>query len=475
MGFKGFVVSDWGAVHGSDAMPNGADIEMPGAEFFNAWGLSGVNPEAIHEAAQRVLAAIYHLGLDRYPVCDGPCWSKRVSDQRTPVHVALAKEAAVDGVVLLKNNGTLPLRSVRKLAVVGPAASLGDTLNIWGAGSPYSGGGSGHVASTHVVTPLQGIIAKARAANVSVVSDVSMEGIVAGDPSSLQDADVAIFVAGTTAQESQDRGSLYLDSYADGQISAVANFIPTVVLLELPGPILMPWRDSVDAIACMFSGGEQTGEAWASVLFGDVSPSGRLPITMPASETNLIRPVSGNVVYNESIPSDSAPAYPLGHGLSYTRFGYGAPRTYCKQCDGAYCFMVSVNNVGPVPGREVVQVYLVFNREVQEPNYELRTFQKTPEIEPNRSAEVAFSLSRRDLSTYDVENATWRLETKFSVHLGASMRDIRNTFSVDLDDEIECEDSSSKPTTHSPHLLPLAFALVDVCILGGLQLPGHPF
>jgi beta-glucosidase len=465
MGFEGFVMSDWEALHDSWALMGGTDMEMPGGPggYFNWKSLGGVihqHPEAFNEAARRILAAIYHLRLEEGPSCSGPCYAERNTIQRTKAHLDLAKKAAADGVVLLKNDGILPLRSVRQLAVIGPAANVKDTLNVWGAGSPYSGGGSGHVASTHVVTPLQGIGARAASLNIKIVSGIDASDLIKGDLSALSDTDVVIVVADATAKESVDRGGLALDSSADALITAVAGSKPTVVLMEIPGAVVTPWRDQVAAVACMFAGGEETGAAWASVLFGDVHPSGRLPISMPVSEEGLIRPGEATVIYNESAVSDVATAFPFGHGLSYTNFEFGTPLRSRMDCLEALCFAMNITNMGLAKGRETVQVYIQFGyradwpsstlyrlQHPHKPKLELRTFQKTPELEPGRSVELIFSLSRRELSTYAVEAGEWRLEPRFHVHVGASSLDIRQRFHVNL---LEPAPTTSSPPPSAP-------------------------
>jgi beta-glucosidase len=437
MGFQGFVMSDWGAVHSSAAVLGGSDMEMPDGDYFNAKGLdmSSKSDEgkAVREAACRVLTSIYHLGLDEQPYCTGACWKERNSNQRTQDHADLATKAAIDGVVLLKNNGVLPLRNVKKLAVMGQAADAKDTLNIWGAGSPYSGGGSGHVASTHVVTALQGIKARAERANITVLSGIK----TAKDLLAEDHVDVAIVVGSATATESKDRKGLSLDWHADALITDVANTsIPTVVLLEIPGAVTIPWRDKAAAVACLFNAGEATGTAWASVLFGDAHPSGRLPIAMPTSEDGLVRPGSDDkdIMYNETASKDVVDAFPFGHGLSYTGFDFSEPWLYAQEfCEGVLCFGINITNVGLTHGRDTVQVYIQFDSVVPEkPKYELRTFQKTRELESFGSEMLFFSLSKRELSRWNTVEGDWRLEPRFHVHVGASSLDIRRFFHVDL-------------------------------------------
>jgi beta-glucosidase len=215
----------------------------------------------------------------------------------------------------------------------------------------------------------------------------------------------------------------------------------------------------------MFAGGEQTGPAWASVLFGDVSPSGRLPITLPASGEGLLRPQMGDVLYSKGVAGNSVAAFPLGHGLSYTHFEYDEPltywMTYCKDCNDTLCFSINITNAGHVTAREIVQVYLEFGglgRVVQEPKYELRTFQKTSEIRPGGKEMLQFSLSKRDMSMYDEEDQQWHVAPSVKVHVGASSLDIRHSFVARLD--LDCQGSSGWRSSR-----PLPLALANIAML----------
>merc|ERR1719188_1517060 len=185
-----------------------------------------------------------------------------------------------------------------------------------------------------------------------------------------QKADVAIVVAGTTSGESRDRVNLALDDGADKLISAVARKAKhVIVLLQVPGAVLMPWRDSVGAILMMFLGGQETGSAWADVLFGDHSPSGRLPVMIPQTEADTILPgTSAHVNYSEGLATsyrnrNFEAAYPFGHGLSYSTFEYiNSSAQLCFNTAGStdVCVHAAVRNAGQTPTRTVAQLYLEF-------------------------------------------------------------------------------------------------------------------
>jgi len=237
----------------------------------------------------------------------------------------------------------------------------------------------------------------------------------------------------STATESADRLNLALDDGADELITKVAKKKPTIVLLEVPGTVLTPWRDDTEAIACLFLGGERTGSAWASVLFGDVAPTGKLPITLPASVVGTMRPEHGKVPYSEGLltsyrsPSLRA-AFPFGHGLSYTRFEYTEPGLVGNNCDADTCVSVLVRNAGGRRGSEVAQAYLGFSSVPGTPKLVLRGFKRTSWLKPGDMEEVIFSFSQKDLSTYDEKHHRWvrQPSSHISVHIGASSGDIRH-------------------------------------------------
>jgi len=438
MGFNGFVMSDWYATHHSAAVENGLDMEQPDPKHFNYKKFADTDPEPVSQAARRVLASIYRLRLDEQPGCELPCKSERRTSQRTPEHLALAGAAAAAGVVLLKNDGILPLRAghISKVAIIGAAADAHDTLNTWGTGSPYSGGGSGHVAAPKVSTPLKALQERAAAAGIHTLNDDSDLDLANRSQVLMfvEQADVIIIVAATTSTEDKDRSTLSLDDGVDELIEEVSKQRPTIVLIEAPGAVLTPWRDKTFAIACMFLGGEKTGSAWARVLFGDVEPSGRLPIALPARDTDEIRPAVGSVPYSEGLMTSyrspsHRPAFPFGHGLTYTTFSFGKPTQSLDNCPKAACIHISVSNVGKRAGSEVVQAYLQFDPKLKEPRMVLRGFRRTSLLQPGESEKVRIILSHHDLSTYIVGQG-WRPQEWAVAHIGASSGDIRRVLPV---------------------------------------------
>jgi len=236
--------------------------------------------------------------------------------------------------------------------------------------------------------------------------------------------------------EGNDRDSLYVDN--DGFISQLLQqkgSSRVVVALSTPGVILTNWRGNADAIINMFLAGQETGGAWADVLFGDVNPSGRLPITLPNSEGDTIAPCGGDTCnYHEGLNvgyrglGTKTVAFPFGHGLSYTTFTYAwvkqPTKTGCTS-DQVICMTVSVTNTGNRDGSEVVQVYMDYPASAGEPAGQLRQFQKV-QIANHTTVTVDLGISQRGLSIWDVSKNDWAVvQGSFVVNVGASSRDSR--------------------------------------------------
>ncbi|OLP98991.1 Thermostable beta-glucosidase B [Symbiodinium microadriaticum] len=224
--------------------------------------------------------------------------------------------------------------------------------------------------------------------------------------------------------------------------------------------VLMPWREEVAAIACQFMGGVATGAAWASVLFGDAAPRGRLPVMMPETSADVI-PVGEDeeVVYSEGLltsyrsPTFRA-AFPFGHGLAFTSFEYSGPHRLHKDCGVAVCVAVLVKNVGQRSGEELVQAYVHFPDPVggdeawiqATPDIMLKAFRRTKVLHPGESQTVRFDFSASDMKLFCSERG-WVAQQKIEVRFGASSKDIRQTLATEL-----AEYSSSSafaPTTSS--------------------------
>mmetsp|Transcript_102613 Transcript_102613/g.209004 ORF Transcript_102613/g.209004 Transcript_102613/m.209004 type:complete len:703 (-) Transcript_102613:84-2192(-) len=439
MGFKGVVMSDWTAVHEVGAIDNGMDVEMPGhfaglPPFveINSFKAADLNkPERlphVKEAATHVLTAMYRMGMDKNPGCVPPhCTAERATDQTSDEHRDLARSAATEALILLQNDGILPLdpTKVKKLGV------MGDAAHTW---VYYAGGGSGSVPIKDPKTPFD--LINKRAAPLGV------EVFFINKEADIDRADAVLAIGGTYATEGMDRLTLAMDGGIDSAITWAAAKKPTVVYMMTPGAVTTPWRSNVAAILNQFFGGEEAGAAAAAVLFGDASPGGKLPIMLPASDADQINPSDEVVLYSEglftSYRSDKLKAaFPFGHGLSYTTFEIEEPKLLAKgrTCAAQACVALTVRNTGSRPGAEVVQAYIEHFLRLQSgelaeakatPKKSLRAFKRTSMLAPGESEEVVLSFQPKDLSIYRPGEGWVMPSFGMRAHIGASSEDIRH-------------------------------------------------
>ena len=446
LGFQGFVMSDWGATH-STSIAAGLDMEMPGAAFMNGSQLEAAiakglaTPDNVRDSAVRILAPMFAVGVMDAP--DGT-WSykKIAANVTTAASSASARHLSAVSTVLLKNAGILPLATtgLRNIAVIGFAA--GDNAVV-------HAGGSGSVAPSSVVAPLDGIRAAAGAGSAIHYhngSNVTSAATLAST------SDVAIVFVQTLSSEGADRASLSIDDGCAGDchrqnalVRAVASAnAKTVVVLTCPGAVLTPWRHEVGALLTNFMPGQEAGNAIADVLFGKVNPSGKLPLTFPASSKEVAftpqqwpgwpDPESPTFAdYSEGLlvgyryydAHGLEPAFAFGHGLSYSTFRYSDLEIDA----GALTVRFRLTNQSPRAGAEVAQLYLTFPRSAGEPPRVLKRFEKMA-LPPHGSAIVAFDAldPKRDLAIWDEGKHAWAsVAGTFGVHVGASSRDVRLT------------------------------------------------
>ena len=441
-GFQGFVESDW-VLGTRSTVPSanaGLDIEMPTANYFgaplaNAVAGGQVAESTIDAAVRRIARAQLCFRLDTDPPQVDP------SQVETPAHVDLALQVEREGIVLLKNDSAaLPLdrTQLTSIAVVGPLASfanLGDH-------------GSSLVIPASAVTPLDGLTSHAGSVAVTYVSSSSLS---AADAATVAAADAAVVVAGLTyADEGEglithgDRDSLALPGTQDALIASVAALNPrTIVVLEGSGALLMPWKDSVPAILMAWYPGEQGGNAIADVLFGDVNPSGKLPVTFPVAESDLppFDNVSTAVTYDyyhgyRYLDRNAvAPLFPFGFGLSYTTFQY-ANLTVTPQAlspSGRVRVTADVTNTGAVAGDEIAQLYVSYEgSSVDRSVADLKAFARV-HLAPGATQTVVFDVRAVDLAYWDIGTAAWVVEPiTYDVRVGPSSRDLplHGTFAI---------------------------------------------
>jgi beta-glucosidase len=433
-GFRGLVESDWwfGAHNTIPAALAGLDIEMPWSRLFGTPLLDAVQkgdvPEsAIDEAVRRILRVKFCFRLDENPPLPDP------AAVETRQHTQLTLDVEREAIVLLKNAGVLPLDAgrIRSLAVVGPlagVANLGDD-------------GSSLAVPSYAVTPLDGIRARAPAAEITYVSE---SALTPADEPAIAAADADIVVVGLTktdegeAQSSgSDRKRLDLSSDQEQLILDVARLNPaTIVLLEGGSAITMErWVDAVPGILMVWYPGQEGGNAIAEVLFGDTNPSGRVPITFPHFEADLPKfdNVSRQVVYDYYHGyryldrNGTEPRFPFGFGLSYTTYRYEnlSLSDPVLATDGVERVTVSVANTGTRAGDETVQLYVSAEGSgVDRAVKDLKGFAKV-HLEPGQSQAVNFEVPAKDLAYYDIGTQSWRVEPiTYTVHVGPHSRDL---------------------------------------------------
>ncbi|MDB5433973.1 MAG: glycosyl hydrolase [Phenylobacterium sp.] len=439
--WPGWVMSDWGAVHGVAAAKAGLDQEsgqqLDKKVYFDAplkeAVQSGEVPAArVREMTHRYLRSLFAAGLVDHPLQPGGL--------DTAADSAVAGHAAEQGIVLLKNSkGLLPLAAgARRIAVIGGHADVGvisgggssQVIPLGSAafpkpkGAPAWGGGEVY----HPSAPLAAI--KARAAKAEVTFNDGADPAAAAALG--KSADVVVLFATQWSTEGMDI-AMKLDGAQDALIAAVAAANPkTVVVLETAGPVLMPWRDQAGAILEAWYPGARGGEAIAKVLFGEVDPQGRLPMTFPASEAQLPRPVlpgadqaaveaitpagpapkpfdvryteGSDVGYRSYAKSGDKPLYPFGYGLAYTSFRYsGLKVAGGKTLTASF----TVTNTGARAGTDTPQLYLTAGPKRRQQR--LIGWSKVT-LKPGESRQVTVAAPQRMLADWDVKAHGWRLD-----------------------------------------------------------------
>jgi beta-glucosidase len=405
-GFGGFVTSDWGALHSAAPAANaGMTMEMPGAAFFGdqlatAVASGQVSQATLDTMVSRVLTQMFAFG-----VFDRSRAGSTGAVVTTAAHKATARQVAEEGTVLLKNNGVLPLSTstTRKIAVIGTDG---------GAGVASVGGGSATVTSSGTVSPLTGITDRAGSgATVQYEAATCTDGIQRA-VNLAKTVDVPIVFATYPQSEGSDNSSIDLPGQQNQLIFSVAAANPkTVVVLHTGSAVTMPWLNQVAGVMEGWYSGQEVGNALAALLFGDVSPSGKLPVTFPAAladvpaHTTAQWPGNGSQVqYSEGLDvgyrwydaHDITPLFPFGYGLSYTTFGFSDLQVSSLGPNGA-TVTATVTDTGSRAGTEVAQLYVGDPASTGEPVHQLKGFQRV-DLQPGASTTVRFTVTAHDLA-----------------------------------------------------------------------------
>ncbi len=448
-GFPFYVVSDWGSIwDASKALKAGCDLEMDVDEsayeqqLTNDYLNGAITDADLDRAVRRVLRVKYLTGMmDNMPL------GNPVTDANTPEHQALCLDAGRESIVLLKNDGDiLPLSASSSVAIVGPSAAV----------AQLDGFGSSWVDPPYAIAPLQGVLNKIPAAQVQYVQGCEINttdtsGFAAARAAAMA-SDVVIFVGGLDqTQEGENywpgpvdrtNDSVELPGRQQLLIQELAEVNPNmVVVLKSGGICSVPDAlDDIQGFLYAFYPGMEGGNAIADVLYGDVNPSGKLPVTMPVDDAQM-------PAWNDDFSDDYnggyrfydemevTPQYPFGFGMSYTEFSIsdlqldalnytaGAPITATVQ----------VANTGDVAGAEVVQLYLENEAApVWMPNKELKGFEKVY-LEPGGVETVTFTLGANELYYFDAALDRYEVAVgSYALRVGANSADLSEPVSFEI-------------------------------------------
>ncbi|MBN1569081.1 MAG: glycoside hydrolase family 3 C-terminal domain-containing protein [Acidobacteria bacterium] len=503
-GFAGYVMSDWfGGVDAVAQMKAGNDLLMPGKAEQAKAIIKAVREKKLDEAEldrniERILAILVQT-----PRFKGYKYSNKPD---LKAHAAVARQAAAEGMVLLKNNNAaLPLsEKAGNLAAFGNASY--DIIT--------GGTGSGDVNEAYSVSLVDGLKSAGFALNEelhnaygsylkeakaklpptrafsprSIIAEMPVDSALMRKMASA--ADVALITIGRNSGEGFDRkedNDFNLSRAEKNLIRDVTGAFhekgkKAIVALNVGGVIeTAGWRDMPDAILLTWQGGQEAGNSIADVLSGKVNPSGKLASTFPvryqdvpsaknfpgvvlqaenpeegSDKQDLLvsfrKPKPSKIVYEEGIyvgyryyeTFKIAPAYEFGYGLSYTTFEYGNLSLSPREFSDKITASVDVKNSGRVAGREVVQLYLSAPaRKLDKPAAELKGFAKTRLLQPGESETLKFEIAARNLASFDPATSSWIAEAgTYIIKIGASSRDIRRTASFDLDSELAVKKES---------------------------------
>jgi len=449
-GFEGFVVSDWmdierlkglhrvaetqsEAVY--QAVDAGLDMHMHGPNFLRPLiklvEQGRITEARINAAVRPILLAKFRLGLFENAQVDASAASDILFNAK---HKQTALELARQGIVLLKNDSLLPLTQGKKIFVTGPNANNHTMMGDWVFKQPEE----------NITTVVEGLRAVAKPSTSIDYFDLGSQ-VKTLDPRQFakaakraKAADVAIVVVGgnalrydrkgKTAGENVARSTINLYGEQLALVQAVqASGTPTVVVLINSRPLAEPWLvENVDALIEAWEPGALGGQALAEIIFGQVNPSGKLPITIPRSVGHL------QAIYNHKpstyvrryIDAPTKNLFEFGDGLSYTQFKYGKPTLSASRIaeNESTRLSVTVKNSGDRAGDEIVQLYIRDNfSRVTRPVKELKGFKRI-HLDAKQSQKVTFDITPDTLAYFDLD-MNWRVEPgDFTIMVGSSSR-----------------------------------------------------
>ncbi|HEY1486281.1 MAG TPA: glycoside hydrolase family 3 C-terminal domain-containing protein, partial [Micromonosporaceae bacterium] len=428
LGFSGFVTSDWGATHATAASANsGLDMDMPGNDGFYGSTLATavangqVSKATLDTMTSRVLTELFAFGVfDKAPL------GSPAQTATSSAHVTTARSIAEEGTVLLKNSGSiLPLTSATKsIAVIGADAST----NV-----QSDGGGSAGVNSSGTVTPLTGITSRA-GSGVTVTYNSGSSTSSAATAAAA--ANIAVVFVSNFESEGSDLSNIDLSSANNSLIAAVAAANPhTIVVVNSGSAVTMPWLSSVAGVFEAWYPGQEDGNAIAALLYGDVNPSGHLPVTFPTSLSQVPANTAaqwpgtgGTVQYSEGIDVGyryydahaETPLFPFGFGLSYTSFSFSNLTVGALTKGGSATVSATVTNTGSRAGADVAQLYISDPAASGEPPKQLEGFARVS-LAAGASTTVSFPVTQANLQHWNTATSAFTTDAgSYTIHVGDS-------------------------------------------------------
>lgn len=455
-GYEGYVMSDWGAVN--DRVPGlkaGLELEMPASggetdrQIVEAVKNGTLKEEVLDQAVERILNVIFDYVDHR---------KDAVFDMEKD-H-ALAEKVETESMVLLKNDGILPLKKGVRAAFIGVFAKT----------PRYQGGGSSHINSFRVTGALEAAEEMADltyAEGYRLKEDVIDEVLVAEAVEAAKSAEVAVIFAGLPdafESEGYDRTHMRMPESQNYLIHEVCKVQPNVVVVLHNGsPVEMPWAEEVSGILEAYLGGQGVGTAEARILFGEANPCGKLAETIPYKLSDnpsyLNFPGDGETVaYREGIfvgyryydRKEMPVRYPFGYGLSYTEFSYSnlqLDKSSMKDTD-TLTVSVDITNTGKRAGKEIVQLYVADRTgSADRPVRELKNFAKVS-LEPGETKTVRMELNKRSFAWYNVKLHDWYAASgTYEIQIGKSSREIVLCNTVELTTDVKVPMEIHKNTT----------------------------
>ena len=497
-GFKGIVMTDWiGKRNGlltTSEVAAGNDLMMPGYAEQAEDIVKGVKDgtlkiEDVDRNVRRMLEYIV-----KTPRFRGYKFSNRPD---LKAHAQITRQSSTEGMVLLKNDGVLPIRNLKTVALFGVNSYdfMSGGLGSGAVNVPYvvdmvEGLRNVGVKTTPLLTDIYQSYVKYASLKLKADKNPIMWFLDTGKPKldeieistrcvthEVKEADAAIITIGRQAGEGLDReieGEFNLTATEKDMIARVSDQFrplgkPVIVIIN-SGSVMetASWRDRVDAILCAWQPGEEGGNSVADILTGKVNPSGKLTMTWPISATdhpstkNFPQEMD-NYTFRESlgwgaqIPGhdytnheediyvgyryfdsfNKNVAYPFGYGLSYTTFEYSDAAV--KVNGDVVTVSITVKNTGKVAGKEIAQVYVAAPAgNIEKPSHELKGFAKTRELKPGEKQTLTIQIQKRDLASFDEANSQWITEAgQYAFQIGASSRDIRAIVNAKLTEYTE--------------------------------------